>query len=103
MNCSHSGIDPVRFAEHKLNFHPDPIQSKMLRIPAHRLIINCTRQWGKSTVTAIKAIHRALYMPESLILFVSPSGRQSGEFLQKLKTFMRRLNIKPKTDGNNEI
>jgi hypothetical protein len=34
---------------------------------------------GKSTVTAIKAVHRAYHEPECLVLVVSPSARQSGE------------------------
>ena len=45
--------------------------------------LNCTRQWGKSTVTAAKAIHQAQHEAGSLTLVVSPSARQSGEFVRK--------------------
>ena len=34
---------------------------------------------------------------------VSPSARQSGEFLRKAAGFARRLGIRPKGDGDNEI
>jgi len=40
---------------------------------------------------------------KSLTLVVSPSARQSGEFLRKATEFARRLGIKPKGDGDNEI
>jgi hypothetical protein len=39
----------------------------------------------------------------SLTLVVSPSARQSGEFLRKAEEFVRRLKIKPKGDGDNDI
>jgi hypothetical protein len=38
-----------------------------------------------------------------LTLVVSPSARQSGEFLRKAQEFVRRLKVKPKGDGDNEI
>ena len=40
-------------------FAPDELQKTVLESTASRGILNCTRQWGKSTVCAIKAIHRA--------------------------------------------
>jgi len=67
------------------------------------VILNCTRQWGKSTVTAAKALHQGCTYPGSLTLVVSPSGRQSGEFLRKAEEFAARLEIKAKGDGDNEI
>jgi hypothetical protein len=65
--------------------------------------LNCSRQWGKSTITAAKAIHQAYHTAESLTVVVSPSGRQSGEFLRKATGFARLLGIRPKGDGDNEI
>ena len=56
-----------------------------------RGIVNCTRQWGKSTVAAAKAVHRAYCHPDSLILVLSPSARQSGEFVRKAEEFVSRL------------
>ena len=48
----------VEFAR-RLGFHPNPRQAEVLASGAKRGILNCTRQWGKSTVTAIKALHHA--------------------------------------------
>ena len=75
----------------------------MLRSAGKRGVLNCSRQWGKSTITAAKAMHRRCTKPESLTLVVSPSARQSGEFLRKAAGFARKLGIRPKGDGDNEI
>ena len=74
--------DPVKLAA-ALGLVPDPWQSEVLRSDSRRLLLNCCRQSGKSTTTAILALHRALYAPESLILMVSPGLRQSGELFKK--------------------
>jgi hypothetical protein len=95
--------DPVRFARKELGFEPDAIQAQVLREQVRRGILNCTRQWGKSTVTAVMAVQRALARPRSLTLVVSPSARQSGEFLRKAAEFVRKLELKARGDGDNEI
>ena len=94
--------DIVTFARERLGFDPDAKQELVLR-GGRRGIVNCTRQWGKSTVTAAKAVHRAYSVAGSLTLVVTPSGRQSGEFLRKAEEFVRRLGIKVRGDGDNEI
>ena len=37
------------------------------------------------------------------MLVVSPSARQSGEFVRKAAGFVRRLGIRARGDGDNEI
>ncbi len=86
-----------------LGFDPDAMQAGLLERDARGLILNCTRQWGKSTVTAAKAVARAQERAGSLVLVVSPSARQSGEFLRKAAAFVRRMGIRPRGDGDNEI
>lgn len=86
-----------------LGFTPDPRQASLLSRPVHRLLLNCTRQWGKSTITAATAVDGAARHAGSLTLVVSPSARQSAEFLRKAESFLRRLGIKPRGDGDNEI
>jgi hypothetical protein len=75
-------LDPVRLAR-RAGIEPDPWQAKMLRSPSPRQLLNCSRQSGKSTVTAVKAVHKALYTPRSLTLLLSPTLRQSGELFKK--------------------
>jgi hypothetical protein len=94
--------DPVVFARERLGFKPDEKQIQVLR-GGRRGIVNCTRQWGKSTVTAAKAVHRAYSVPESLTLVLAPCGRQSGEFVRKAKQFVAKLGMRAPSDGNNGI
>jgi hypothetical protein len=93
----------VEWVREKLGFQPDALQARVLDTRARHGILNCTRQWGKSTVTAAKAVHQAWREEGSLTIVVNPTARQSGEFVRKAAEFARRLNIKPKGDGDNEI
>jgi len=87
------GVNGVAFAKERLGFEPDEKQSLVLKRPIRRGLLNCSRQWGKSTVTAAKAVHRAYCRAGSLVVVVSPCARQSGEFLRKAAGFVRRLGI----------
>lgn len=78
-------LDPVLFAEHVLGFKPFPGQEEILRSEAKRIVLNCSRQYGKTTLAAIKALWYALYNPESLILIVARAERQSQELLRKTR------------------
>src|ERR1700689_3242099 len=79
------GADAAEWVRKALGFEADETQQEILRSDKQRGLLNCTRQWGKSTVTAAKAIHQAYHYPESLTLVVSPSARQSGGFLRKAR------------------
>jgi hypothetical protein len=83
------GLDPVIFAR-SLGLDPDPWQADVLRSDAKRLLLLCSRQAGKSTVTALLALHTALYQPGALVLLLSPSLRQSSELFRKVADFYRR-------------
>ena len=95
--------DAVEWVRERLGFEPDATQARVLASERRRVLLNCTRQWGKSTITAAKAVHQAYTEPETLTLVVSPSARQSGEFVRKATGFVRRLGIRPKGDGDNEM
>src|ERR1017187_7163473 len=95
--------DPVEWAREKLAFEPDATQARALRSKSKRGLLNCSRQWGKSTVTAAKAVYQAFTVAKSLTLVVSPSARQSGEFIRKASVFAQALKIRPQGDGDNEI
>jgi hypothetical protein len=87
----------------KLGLTPDGPQARVLDTESRHGFLNCTRQWGKSTVAAAKAVWEAERAPGSLTVVVSPSARQSGELVRKAEGFTRRLGIRPKGDGDNEI
>lgn len=72
---------------------PDAWQADLLRSGWHRALLLCSRQSGKSTVTAALATWTALYQPDSLTLLLSPSQRQSQELFAKVKGFYLSLGI----------
>src|SRR5437660_11504004 len=96
-------LDPVAFARERLNFQPDTKQALVLASRSKQVILNCTRQWGKSTLTAAQAVFTAWHEPESLILVMSPTERQSGELVRKASTFLSRLGVRPRGDGDNKM
>ena len=63
---------------------PDTWQKDLLENTSKRTLLLVTRQGGKSTTTAAKALHKALYTPASLVLLLSPSLRQSQELFNKV-------------------
>jgi hypothetical protein len=83
-------LDPAFFAR-AVGMEPDPWQAKLLRSRAPRILMNITRQGGKSSTAATVAMHTALYAPGSLTLMVSPTQRQSGELFKKALAIYRTL------------
>lgn len=79
-----------------LGFDSDPWQKLVIesagRVGA-RMLLNCTRQAGKSTTTALAAVYVAASKPDSLILLVSPSLRQSGELFRKVADWVGKAKI----------
>src|SRR4051812_5028509 len=76
-------LSPVVFAEH-LNLNLDTWQRQFLSSSSKRILLNCSRQSGKSTMSAVIALHTAMYRPGSLVLCLAPSERQSKELFSKV-------------------
>ena len=70
---------------------PDPWQRSLLLGREQFLLLNCSRQSGKSTTVAALALHQALVKPGSLVLLVAPSERQSHELFRKVITGYQSL------------
>src|ERR687895_455876 len=83
-------LDRAAFAR-ELGLEPDPWQEDLLRSSSDRVLLNCCRQSGKSTMSGIVTLHRALYHPGSLILCLAPTLRQSQELFGKVLGFYRDL------------
>ena len=79
-------LDPVLLMR-AAGIEPDDWQADVLRSSHKRILLLCSRQTGKSTVTATRALHEAIYRPGALILLLSPSLRQSSELFKKVKSF----------------
>jgi Terminase large subunit, T4likevirus-type, N-terminal len=69
----------------------DPWQEKLLRSDSSRILLNCSRQSGKSTMAAIIALHQALRWPSSLVLILAPAERQAKELFTKVAQAYRVL------------
>jgi hypothetical protein len=82
--------DAVLMAE-RAGIVPDSWQCDLLRSDAKQLILNCSRQSGKSTISAVLAVHEAVYTPDSLTLLLAPSLRQSQELFRKVKDILIAL------------
>lgn len=70
---------------------PDPWQCELLRSSAPRLLVNCSRQAGKSTTVAALACHTAVFRRGSLVLLLSRALRQSSELFRKVLEFVQAL------------
>jgi hypothetical protein len=92
-------LDPALFVSERLGAPPDEWQASVLRSDNKRLILNCTRQAGKSHVTAALSAHTAIYKPGALILLVSRAHRQSIELFSKCATFLRDAGAELLTDN----
>lgn len=94
-------LDPVAFAR-AVGIEADPAQSRLLRSTRKQIALCCTRQWGKSTTAALRASHRAIYRPGSLILCVSPTDRQSAELFDKIAAILKVAPGAPKRTEDNK-
>src|SRR6266511_2797495 len=86
-------LDPARLFRRAAGHPPDPWQARLLRSPARQIILNCSRQAGKSTATAALALHEALYAPNALILLLAPALRQAQELFRKMKLFATAIGV----------
>jgi len=75
-------LDPAAFSR-GTGIEPDSWQVAFLRSAAPRILLNCSRQSGKSTTAATMGVWTALYEPGALVLLLSPTLRQSGELFRK--------------------
>ncbi len=76
-------LDPARILLAR-GITPDPWQRQLLLATDRQVLLNCSRQAGKSTVVSAMALHTALFKPGALVLLLSPSQRQSCEIFRKV-------------------
>lgn len=74
-----------------LGLQLDPWQTTALESNARRLLLNIHRQGGKSLLMAIIGLHAILSTPNTLVLTISPTERQSGLLFRRLLEFYRQL------------
>jgi len=82
-------VDPVEFAHaHGLEVL-DGWQEDLLLSKAPRILMNITRQGGKSSMAGVLAVHKALTDAGSLVLILAPSERQAKETFAKAASLYR--------------
>ena len=76
--------DLKRFAHYLGIEKLDDWQEKVLDSKSDRIILNCSRQSGKSTCTAIMAVHHAIFNPNSMVIVISRIEAQSLEVFKRM-------------------
>ncbi|MBI2685419.1 MAG: hypothetical protein HYX27_03810 [Acidobacteria bacterium] len=87
-------LKPSEWAQKQLEFTPSAKQAEVLDIEAKYLILCCNRQWGKTTTIALKALHRALTIPNQSIVIISRTKLQAGILIDRACDFAARLGHK---------
>jgi len=96
------GLDPVHLSL-AAGIEPDAWQARLLRSQSQQLLLNCSRQVGKSTTTAVLSDHTAFYEHGALILLLSPSMRQSQELFRKCLEVYRALGRPVPAESENAL
>ena len=78
-------MSPSLFMSRAFKMEPDEWQTSLLDTFPPKSLLLCSRQSGKSTVSATLALHQAAYSSNSLVLIVSKAYRQAEELFRKVK------------------
>ncbi len=100
------GHPPAVHMMRKLGREPDPWQVQVLDSSYDRLLLNCSRQAGKSTVVAMLSLMEALFFARLLVLLLSRSQPQSAGLFRIVADFYERLHapyLKRKTAHELEL
>lgn len=78
----------------------DDWQRGVFEADAHQICLNCCRQSGKSTVTAMLGLKHALFNPNALVLIISNVYSQSIETFRKVSSFYQMLGrpVRPRNE-----
>ncbi len=96
-------VDLPQMARDVFGLEPDARQKEVLEARSRRFILNCSRQWGKSTLGSLKAAHRALFHPRALVILVSPTLRQTSEMFRKTALCLEAAGHARRGDGVHEL
>ena len=97
----HRALSALDLARLVLPYPLDAVQAELLATPARQVVLNCHRQWGKTTCTAVRAVHQATSRPRQLIVVISPTLEQSKILTQRCRDFAVALSYRVTTDGTN--
>jgi hypothetical protein len=82
--------DVVEFAQTLFEFKPYEYQAKLLEEKSKRIVVRWSRQAGKTTCIALRAIWFAATHPKTLTLIVAPTLRQSMIMSDRIQDFLMK-------------
>ncbi|HEU0124245.1 MAG TPA: terminase family protein [Bryobacteraceae bacterium] len=82
---------PSQWALSAFSFPFSPKQIEVLDSPAHYLMLCCSRQWGKTTTIAVKALHHAVHRPHQSIVVLSPCLYQANLLIDVFSSYAQQL------------
>ncbi len=91
-------VDPVVFQETMLSQEIpllDAWQTVACRSTSPGLLLLCGRQTGKSTFAAVMALWKVMMQPNTLVLLISPTLRQSSELFRKTMVLFDLMKADP--------
>ncbi len=83
--------DPVVFAKNFFGFCAKEYQAGLLRDTSKRIVVRWSRQAGKTTCIALRAIWFACIYPKTVTLIVAPTLRQSMIMSDRIQDFLASL------------
>ena len=83
--------DPVVFARDFFGFDAKDYQASLLRDKSKRIVVRWSRQAGKTTCIALRAVWFACMHPKTLTLIVAPTLRQSMIMADRIQDFLSGL------------
>ena len=96
-------FNAAEFARVVLHWTPDAKQAMILRSGARRGIMNCSRQFGKTSLAAAKLTHTVCTRPGSTSIVVSENTSQTSEVFQKIDRFLSVVGVPYKTEPGKKI
>jgi len=97
------GCDAVRLAERAGFPALDDWQQEVLRALPRRLLLNCSRQVGKSLCASLLAVHQAIYETGSLAVIVAVAQRQAAETIRVCRDLYAALDRPVEANSENKL
>ncbi len=95
-------LSPVEVAT-QLGLELDEWQKSLVLDDWRQAVLNCSRQSGKSTVAGLLALTMTVYRPNTLVLVLSPTERQSGLLFRQILRNYRALGHPVAADVENRL
>ncbi len=80
--------DATIFSRYMLGVTPYVYQDLFLNDYTNRIAVCCGRQVGKSTMTAIRALHKAIFFPDQRVIVFSKNIDQAKKLLSEIRNLI---------------